>query len=84
MMEKVEANPDLLRGLGIVGYEVAFALLGMLTNKGILTSREGLEIIETALSSVEAKQGETPDASLQQAIDILGIHQAMFVERREG
>lgn len=83
-MEKVEANPDLLRGLGIVGYEVAFALLGMLTNKGILTSREGLEIIETALSSVEAKQAETPDASLQQAIDILGIHQAMFVERREG
>ncbi len=78
------ARPEVLQALGIIGYEVAFAMLGKLTEKGIVSTHEGIAIIESALSSVEAKHRETPSDALQASIELLGIHQAMFVQRGDG
>ena len=84
MAHPIPAKPEMLTALGIAGYAVAFELLGLLAEKGVITGREGLQVIEKALASTEEKQRETPDPALQSACDLLGIHQAMFVQRRDG
>lgn len=84
MTDPTPASPEVLQALGVIGYEVAFALLGRLSENGILSTRDGLRVIEQALASVEEKQRETPTAALQIAIDLLGIHQAMFVKKGGG
>lgn len=84
MADPIPAKPEMLTGLGIAGYAVAFELLGLLAEKGIITAREGLQVIEKALASTEEKQSETPNAALQSACDLLGIHQAMFVQPPKG
>lgn len=80
MAEPIPAKPEMLAGLGIAGYAVAFELLGLLARKGIITTREGAEVIEAALSSTEEKQRETPDPALAAACELLGVHQAMWLQ----
>ncbi len=70
-----DTNPDRdadTRGLAFVGQGLAFALLGQLAKKGVLTQQEAHDVLDTVLIGLEEFQvGQPGDQSVQAARAIL-------------